>query len=362
MKTKSSITILTLMLMITNIFGQSPLDKKIKIDVNIIGLQNNEKYYLNSVNKAGVDSALVNDGTLSFSYTGEPNAFTISSKPDNGSDGSDITLTVFIAGENDIKINGHIDSLQNIKIAGSKIDNEMKEFNKEIILPLETAYNSIPFSETTKRDSLKNKIKSSYTTFIRKHSSSYTGLLSLYMQIQHKEYTEEEATNLLELFENKYKRSYYFTASSELLVNVKQIEIGKQAPNFSSRDLENNAIKLSDYRGKYVLLEFWSSWCGPCLHEMPGLVETYNKYKKEGFEIIGISLDTNNDTWKKTIKEKNLLWTQITDLKGWRNDVATLYCVDAIPRSFLINPVGKIIEKNLRSQQLTEKLEEIFKK
>ncbi len=213
-----------------------------------------------------------------------------------------------------------------------------------------------------KRDSIENKIKNSTTTFIEQHSNSYSGLLFLYQQILNKDFTEEEAENLLTLFELKYKDSYYFKTCLELLDNVKHIEVGKQAPNFSSLDLDSNVVILSNFKGRYVLLEFWSSWCGPCISEIPFLVKAYDEYKNKGFEIIGVSLDTNRDTWQKTIKEKNLSWTQISDLKGPQNEIAMLYCVNGIPRSFLINPEGIIIEINLRDSQLTNKLEEIFEK
>jgi len=362
MKLTKLFTLLFSILISANTFGQSNLDKKIKIVAQIIGLKDNEKYYLNSVSKAGIDSALVNDETLSFLYHGEPNAFIISTKPDMGSDGSNRLLAMFISGESDITIRGHIDSLQNIRISGSKIHDETMSFNKEIIMPLKNVLSSTPYTETDKRDSIENKIKSSFTKFIEEHADSYSGLLILYQQILNKDFTEKEAKKLLTLFEYKYKDSYYFKTCIESLDNVKHIEIGKKAPNFSSLDLDNKVVRLSDYKGKYVLLEFWSSWCGPCISEMPFLVKAYDEYKNEGFEIIGVSLDTNRDTWKRTIKEKNLSWTQISDLKGQQNEIAMLYCVRAIPRSFLINPEGVIIEINLRDYQLTKKLEEIFEK
>lgn len=362
MNLKNLISLLFSIIISSNIFGQSNLDKKIKIDVHIIGLQDNEKYFLNSNNKAGIDSALVNGETFSLLYDGEPNTFIISTKPDMGSDGSNKLLAMFISGESDITIRGHVDSLQNIRISGSKVHDEIWSFNQNIIMPLVIAKNSIPYSELEKRDSIEKKINISFTTFIEEHSNKYSGLLMFYQRILNKAYTAEEAKKLLTLFENKHKDSYYFKTCLELLNNAKQVKLGKQAPNFSSRDLDNKIITLNDYRGKYVLLEFWSSWCGPCIYEMPILVKAYEKYKNEGFEIIGISLDTNRDTWKRKIKEKNLAWTQISDLKGTQNEIAMLYYVSSIPQSFLLNPEGIIIEINLRDSQLTKKLEEIFKK
>lgn len=362
MNLKNLITLIITFIISSNVFGQTNIDKTITIDVQVNGLHDNEKYYLNSTSKSGIDSALVNNQALSFLYHGEPNIFIISTKPDMGSDGSNKLLAMFISGEGDITIRGHADSLQNIAISGSKVNDEIMSFNEKIYMPLRNTLNSIPFSDTEKRDSIENKITSSCKTFIEQHSNSYSGLLILYQQILNKDFTEKEAKMLLTLFEHNYKDSYYFKTCIEILDNVKQIEVGKQAPNFSSLDINSKVVTLSDYKGKYVLVEFWSSWCGPCISEMPFLVNAYNEYKNKGFEIIGVSLDTNRDKWKRTIKEKNLSWTQISDFKGQQNEIAMLYCVSAIPSSFLINPEGVIIEINLREYQLTKKLEEIFSK
>ena len=130
----------------------------------------------------------MNNQILSFLYHGEPNAFIISTKPDMGSDGSNRVLAMFISGEGDITISGHVDSLQNINISGSNVHNEMMSFNEKIVMPLETSLNTTPYSDNVKRDSIKDKIKTSFKTFIEEHSNSYSGLLMLYQQILKKDF------------------------------------------------------------------------------------------------------------------------------------------------------------------------------
>jgi peroxiredoxin len=134
-------------------------------------------------------------------------------------------------------------------------------------------------------------------------------------------------------------------------------DVGSTAPDFTLNDVNGNPVALSSFRGKYVLVDFWASWCGPCRAENPNVVKAYNAYKDKNFTILGVSLDEKRDSWIKAIKDDNLNWPQVSDLKYWNSSVVSLYRFDGIPYNVLIDPAGKIIASNLRGEQLMESLE-----
>lgn len=142
---------------------------------------------------------------------------------------------------------------------------------------------------------------------------------------------------------------------------IKAIAIGSSAPSFEGNTPDGRIVKLSDYKGKVVLIDFWASWCVPCRKANPEIVKIYEKYKDKNFDILGVSLDNNVEKWKNAIKDDNLTWQHISDLKGWDSDFAVLYNVESIPQGFLLDAEGKIIAKNLDPEALDAKLAEIFK-
>jgi len=136
---------------------------------------------------------------------------------------------------------------------------------------------------------------------------------------------------------------------------------GKVAPAIKMTDVNGKVVNLSDFKGKYVLIDFWASWCGPCRKENPNVVAAYKKYHDKGFEILGISLDSKKEAWLKAIEADGLSWTHVSELKGWSNTAATVYGVKAVPASFLIDREGKFVGKDLRGEELNKTLEGLFK-
>ena len=135
------------------------------------------------------------------------------------------------------------------------------------------------------------------------------------------------------------------------------------APDLAFPDPEGKIRKLSDLRGKVVLLDFWASWCGPCRRESPNVRNVYAKYHDQGFEVFSVSLDRDANNWKKAIADDKLVWpNHVSDLKGWGSAAAKLYGVSSIPSTFLVDKDGRIIAKGLRGEQLTAVLEQIFGK
>ncbi|MGI4749500.1 MAG: redoxin domain-containing protein [Janthinobacterium lividum] len=144
---------------------------------------------------------------------------------------------------------------------------------------------------------------------------------------------------------------------------LKGTSVGAMAPDFTQNDPTGKPISLSSFKGKYVLLDFWASWCGPCRQENPNVVKAFNQYKSKNFTVLSVSLDKpeGKQAWLQAIKDDNLAWNHVSDLKFWNNDVAKLYGIQSIPGNFLIDPNGKIIAKDLRGDDLNQALAKMLK-
>jgi len=175
-------------------------------------------------------------------------------------------------------------------------------------------------------------------------------------------FTDEEVVGLLNDVLTKFPdRTDIAGIRNSVEAGIPKLKwVGKQAPEISLPDTEGRTVKLSSFRGKYVLVDFWASWCGPCRKENPNVVQAYNQFKDKNFTILGVSLDRQKEPWEKAIVDDNLNWTHISDLKFWQSEVVPIYQVESIPFNVLVDPDGKVVAENLRGSALEQKLHQVL--
>ncbi|GAA4332849.1 TlpA disulfide reductase family protein [Mucilaginibacter gynuensis] len=210
---------------------------------------------------------------------------------------------------------------------------------------------------------LQDEQKNVLRAFIKANPNSYMSLLALGSLGGPSPNPAEIEPVFNSLAQNIQETNLGKSLKSSLTV-LKGVSVGSIAPDFTQADVDGKDVSLSSFKGKYVLLDFWASWCGPCRMENPNVVKAYNKYKDKNFTVLGVSLDNENgkSAWLAAIKKDGLTWTQVSDLRYWNNEVAQLYAVQSIPQNFLIDPTGRIIARDLRGADLEAKLLELFGK
>lgn len=194
--------------------------------------------------------------------------------------------------------------------------------------------------------------------FIKEHPNSIISadILSAYSSTWGKDTTAA----LYNILSDELKNTSYGKDILDFISLNQDLKIGDKYVDFSQEDTQNKLVKLSDFNGKTVLLEFWGSWCGPCIESNPELVKIYNEFKDKGFEILGVGAETKREVWLNAIEKDKLSWTNVTDLKGDKNKAALIYGVSYYPTNFLIDKTGTIIARDLQGDKLREKLKEIL--
>jgi peroxiredoxin len=269
------------------------------------------------------------------------------------------------------------DLLANAVITGSPLNDDLKKLKEQLKTVedkknnlLHEYYNSSLEKQQNedfqqfvqeKIEETVTEIKDIYKNFIINNPRSFVSLMALI------EYSRQNPDmNDIAFLYNRLSADLQNTGEGKniglQLSLSKTTDIGSVAPGFTQNDATGTPVNLSDFRGKYLLIDFWASWCGPCRKENPHVVRAYNQYKDKNFEILGVSLDNpgGRQNWLAAIQKDGLTWPQVSDLKGWQNAVALQYNVQSIPQNFLLDPQGVIIAKNLRGETLTAKLKEIF--
>lgn len=204
-------------------------------------------------------------------------------------------------------------------------------------------------------------LRDSFTMdFIHRHTDAYYALVLLNNTIRFRNVDITKVEVALDRFPQRLRETHMAKDTEQRVLIKKLTGIGNVMPDFVQLDTLSNPVKLSDYRGKYLLIDFWAAWCGPCRKENPHLVEAHKRFGPKGFDILGISLDKSRARWLKAIQDDGLTWTQVSDLKGFDNAVAKQLFIHAIPDNFLLDPEGVIVARNLRGTEVIEKLEEIY--
>ena len=314
-----------------------------------------------------VDSMAIQDGQFSFSGTTQlPEVHYIAF------DNARASIPVFVEGA-DIAITGNGGSNRSVEVKGSVTHDQLVQFNeqagvydqklkaivdeyyalakdgdKALLAALDIKYDQ---EDSLKKAFIKDYISSNLNSVIAPY-------LVLKFMANNSDAEELEALN--NGFDDQIRSSKYAQQIEKRITLIKNTAIGQPAPLFEMNDTEGNSVALANFKGNYVLIDFWASWCGPCRRENPNVVAAYQKYHDKGFEILGVSFDANKEKWLAAIEKDQLTWTQVSDLKGWGNAAGKIYGIKAIPHSVLVDREGIIVAKNLREQELHEKLEEIF--
>ena len=254
-----------------------------------------------------------------------------------------------------IKMSGDKSALDKLSITGSSSHNQYMEYANAI-----QPYQQI-FAEGAVYDSnATNSVEKISIDFVKKHPASFVSplaIIRLYQATQDGNKAEELFNLMIAPVQGSGLGQYVNQQIQESKINA----IGSVVKDFSQNDTAGNPVNFSSYRGKFVLLDFWASWCRPCRMENPNVVAAFNKFHDKNFTILSVSIDQAKPAWLSAIQMDGLTWNHVSDLKGWNNEVAGMFQIRSIPQNLLIDPNGKIIAKNLRGPLLENILNKILK-
>ncbi len=316
------------------------------------------------------DTAIIaKDGTFTFKGTIDEPIFTSIYFPTSVVESARQQAIGLFLETGDITITAKKDKLMEATIKGGVCNKELNEI-MEMTKPLgsrmiglsdsikqfyaanNTAAATALQQEAIALETAQNKALAKH---IKDHPKSYTAAY-LAFQMNSYETNLDSAESAFVNMDASIQSSYYGKKLKAVIDALKSTAIGTMAPAFTVNDLQGHPISLASFKGKYLLLDFWASWCGPCRQENPNVVKAYALFKNKNFTILSVSLDEDKAAWQQAIENDKLSWTQVSDLGGWKSPTAALYNIQSIPSNLLLDPTGKIVAKDLRGEDLINEL------
>jgi len=236
----------------------------------------------------------------------------------------------------DINIKGDVKHIEKLKVTGSREDSLFRSYSLDDI-----------FDRKKGKEIMLNHPQYNYAAMVAYYQFQYFNIPIDSMQL------------IKDGFSKNVKRSNYYEHLNKLYESIKNVAIGQPAPNFKIQDSKGKWVHLSDFKGEFVLIDFWASWCAPCRASNPELVKVYETFQNRNFTILGISVDKDKKRWINAIEKDRLPWINVSNLKGW-DEVSDLYGVKAVPQNFLIDPEGIIIDKNIEVEEIMDKLDKVL--
>ncbi len=341
-----------------------------KVTGTIEGLNDGDTVYIQKVQEMKLvptDTAIITNGQFEFTGTADSTELRYVTYINNGRpngtnfflEKGNINVTMSKNGKKEVKGTPSNETWSEYSAQMDSMYTEMREIYGTLMDTTLTEE-----GRKAKIDLLNSKEKASMDYTIEVIKTNIDNPVGIFLLSQNYSNMEPETLDtVINMVPAKYQGDQAIVNIKKELDAAKKTAVGQKFTDFEMQTPEGKTVKLSDYisKNKVTLLDFWASWCGPCRAEMPNVVKAYKEYGKKGFGIVGVSLDNNAEAWKKAIKELDITWPQMSDLKGWACEGAQLYAVRGIPATFMINQEGIIVAKDVRGKEITNKLDELLK-